>query len=241
MLETAQREHEYRRQGYVVIDRLFDEHDLARACAESDRFHDLARGLRASTPEFNLEAPGGGFSSQSGDAEAFDGVLRKVNRLVELSPFVAEVSRRPGIVELAQALTGSASVTLDNSILWCKPPKLGSAKPLHQDAPWLQAPHDRYVTIWIAIDRCSQANGCMEFVPGSHAEGLLSYGGQEKLVEAAPYAAQLTPCPLEPGAAVAFHAYALHASAHNASDSPRRSVMLRYRGLGEEPEGRPRR
>lgn len=230
MLETTERVHQYCQQGYVVVDDLFDDDDVRHVRAESDRLHDLARDLRRSTPEFNLEAPSGGFASQRNDAEGYGGMLRKVNRLAELSPFVAEVAERAEVLRLAQALTRSASVVLHNSILWCKPPRLGSAKPLHQDAPWLEPPLDRYVTIWIAVDPCTRENGCLEFVPGSHREGLMPCVGQEKLVDPDPYAARLVPCPLPAGAAVAFHACALHASAHNASDRPRRSVMLRYRG-----------
>lgn len=215
--------------GFVRLAGLLSPGDVTQALNEAARFAAQARSLEQSTPEFNLESADGGFYGQDGTAPGFLGVLRKVNYLERISDFFNELAFRPEILSVASELLGGRPVALHNTILWCKPPRVGSAKPLHQDAPFFAPPLQDYVTIWTALDRAAEDNGCLEFVPGSHTEGILPFNGREKLVDEQQHGVGRVPCVLEPGDAVAFHACTLHSSKPNQSTRPRRAVMLRYR------------
>ena len=57
-----------------------------------------------------------------------------------------------------------------------KPPGVGSAKPFHQDNFFFEVdPPDAVVTAWLALDDATVANGCIEYLSGSHKHGLVEH------------------------------------------------------------------
>lgn len=222
--------HEYRSKGYTVT-RILTPGDVELVLAEASRIERLAANLDRSTGDFNLEAPGGGFAGQDGSSPAYSGVLRKASNVVGYSSTMLEISRRPSISNLAKRLIGAQKCRLAHSVVWYKPARIGSPKPPHQDAPYLDGSPEHFVTIWIALDDCTMENGCLEVVPGSHVCGPAPHEGNEASVSAGQWnSAKITPVPLAPGMAIAFHPWLLHASRANRSTNPRRALMLRYVG-----------
>jgi hypothetical protein len=235
----------YDRDGYV-LERLLAPSDVALVLADADRLAAEAAVLTASEGDFNLEA-GGGFHGQlqcrpgtqphgpvrsrpaaPGAVGSHAGVLRKVSNFVSHSPAAARLARCSRISGVAREALGCASVRLEHSILWCKPAGIGSAKPPHQDAPYLSGGADDFVTIWVALDPATPVNGCLRVVPGSHRFAL-EHTGAEPQVTGAPWTdADVRDVPLDPGHAIVFHPRLLHASGPNHSDLPRRALMLRY-------------
>ena len=58
----------------------------------------------------------------------------------------------------------------------CKPPKVGSAKPPHQDsAYWTNIDPPSLVICWMPLDDATEENGCMRFIPGSHQLGVIEH------------------------------------------------------------------
>ena len=146
-----------------------------------------------------------------------------------LSECFRDLAVNRAVLSVAAQLLGTTAVSLHNAILWCKPARVGSAKPLHQDAAYLDPPVERYITFWIAIDRADEANGCLHFVPGSHRRGAILHTSPEPCVDEAKYSGQLRNCELMPAEAVVFHPCVLHGSRSNESSRSRRAVMFRYR------------
>lgn len=68
----------------------------------------------------------------------------------------------------------------ENVIGWgthffCKMPGDGKGVSWHQDASFWPLTHSKTVTVWLAIDDANVENACMQFIPGSHWFGHLTY------------------------------------------------------------------
>ncbi|SBW22955.1 hypothetical protein FDG2_3357 [Candidatus Protofrankia californiensis] len=214
--------------GFITTSALTAE-DVERVLADADRLQSEAAALEHSTGDFNLEAPDGGYRGQDGTETAYRGLLRKVSNTAAHSDAVLEISRRPALTDLALRLLGDVPCELAHSVLWFKPPKVGSPKPPHQDAPYLAGDATRYVTFWFALDPSTVDNGCLLVAPGSHLHGaVLHYGNEAQVSEERWRNESPTAMALPPGGAIAFHPYLLHSSGPNHSDRSRRALTLRY-------------
>jgi hypothetical protein len=113
-----------------------------------------------------------------------------------------------------------------------KPAGQGTVLPWHQDGgdAW-KLDRDPLLTIWIALDPATAANGCPEVIPQSHLLGLVTREGSTLSEEnAARYAPpeQARPLEVEAGHAVVLHNWLIHRSGVNPSPIPRRAVTCCY-------------
>src|SRR4029079_5761947 len=107
----------------------------------------------------------------------------------------------------------------------------------HQDLNYWCLDGDREVTAWYALTPATVENGCMRFVPGSHAkkdvphvdsfakDNLLTRG-QEIAVEVDE--ASAVNVVLRAGQASFHHGHMFHASGPNATESRRVGIAIRY-------------
>jgi phytanoyl-CoA hydroxylase len=58
------------------------------------------------------------------------------------------------------------------TMLYFKPPG-ARGQALHQDNFYLKAQPGTCIAVWMALDDCDEANGCMQIVPGSHTWPIL--------------------------------------------------------------------
>ena len=86
------------------------------------------------------------------------------------------------------------------------------------------------VTIWIAVDRATMANGCMQAIPCSHLHGLEDRKDPTRfwLTEDELDTSDAVHLELKPGGALVFHSRLLHGSGPNTTDHYRRSMICRY-------------
>lgn len=57
--------------------------------------------------------------------------------------------------------------------MFCKPPVTGKAIPWHQDGQYWPIRPIATCSVWMALDDATPKNGCMRFIPGSHAGGSI--------------------------------------------------------------------
>lgn len=217
----------YQRDGFVFL-QLIGPSMVRQVIQDADRVAALCADMHRSRGDFNLESPGGGYGGQHGDEEdPYVGCLRKVSNFVRYSPAARTVAADRCTTRVVIMLIGKA--TLIHSVLWCKLPSIGAAKPPHQDAPYLSGQPDDFVTLWIALDNASRENGCLHMIGGSQAVGPVNHGAAEpQLFLNDTDRATATAVALAPGEAVAFHPWTIHWSDPNTSEFPRRALMLRY-------------
>lgn len=83
-----------------------------------------------------------------------------------------EYVRHPGILDLVSQLIGD-DIILWGSQVFCKPPLTGKAIPWHQDGQYWPIRPIATCSVWIALDDAMPENGCMRYIPGSHANGSI--------------------------------------------------------------------
>ncbi|MEM8707137.1 MAG: phytanoyl-CoA dioxygenase family protein [Actinomycetota bacterium] len=96
----------------------------------------------------------------------------------------------------------------------------------HQDATAYKFADD-HVTVMVAIDEATTANGCLEMVAGHHHD-LLPTDGDGCIDPTAADSLPWRPVELAPGELLAFTSRTPHRSAPNTSDQPRRALFLTY-------------
>jgi hypothetical protein len=79
-----------------------------------------------------------------------------------------EYASDPRILDLVEELIGP-DIILWGSQVFCKPALSGKAIPWHQDGQYWPIRPRATCSVWIAIDDATPENGCMRYIPGSHA------------------------------------------------------------------------
>lgn len=150
-----------------------------------------------------------------------------------------------------QRIVGAMSEFLGDEVyhyhhkLMLKQPRVGGAWEWHQDYGYWYNYGCLYPTMascYIAIDRATPANGCLQVIPRSHLLGRLDHGkvaGQTG-VDTTRVDAILKRLPkmhveMEPGDGLFFHGNLLHRSDANTSPDPRWSLILCYNTKSNDP------
>lgn len=226
-INPSQLLNDYERDGVVLIREFLTKSEVAEVRAELDRY---IRDDLAAKP------------ADAATREADGVTVRNLWRLEQHNPKLLALAEREDIrAVMAPLLHGEpvlAAVETFN-----KPARIGSGVPYHQDnAYFCRTPPDM-LTVWIAIDPVTEANGPVFFVKGSQELGVLPTkpsgvrGNSIGLAEppSTPLAEQFCAL-LAPGDATIHHCNTIHHSAPNTTDHSRLGFLLVYRGSHTETD-----
>lgn len=203
----------YRRDGYLFPIRLFADEEL-------DPLRRHVEQLIASLP------PGGRPEG--------------LNMLHPDDPFLLDWLVQPRILDLVEPIVGP-DIVLFASHFISKPAAKGQAVPWHQDSVYWPLSPMKVVTIWLAVDPATVANGCMRVIPGSHTWGDI---GHRELADKQDYVLPLesdrsrfderdaVDLELQPGEVSLHDAFLLHGSNPNTSAMRRCGFTMRYMPAG---------
>ena len=129
-----------------------------------------------------------------------------------------------------------------------KDAKVGGAWTWHQDyGYWYQngVLQPLLTSVFIAVDPCTRANGCLQVLQNSHHCGRINHtltgdqaGADRERVEELvrrPEQFPLVHVEMDPGDALFFHSNLLHRSDQNTSDDPRWSMICCYNAARNDP------
>jgi ectoine hydroxylase-related dioxygenase (phytanoyl-CoA dioxygenase family) len=162
--------------------------------------------------------------------------VRNLWRLEEHNAFFCALGEREDIKTVIAPLVHGEPVLVGVET-FNKPARIGSGVPYHQDnAYFCQTPPDM-LTVWIAIDAVTEANGPVFFVKGSHRAGMLPTklsgvrGNSIGMAQPStvPLGEQFCGF-LAPGDATIHHCETIHHSAPNTTEHSRLGLLLVYRG-----------
>jgi phytanoyl-CoA hydroxylase len=210
---------DYERDGVVRIKQFLGSEELSIIREEIGKYvRDIAPGLEAT--EVTFEADGK--------------TARNLWRMEKHSPFFRAFAEKAEILQLVRELVHGQPINLGVET-FNKPARIGSAVPAHQDnAYFCQSPPD-VLTVWVAMDPVTDANGPVFYERGSHKLGLLPHkasgvkGNSIGLADPFDFSNKMTGL-LEPGDALIHHCQTIHYSEPNRTDAPRCGLLSVYRG-----------
>ena len=218
----------YHKNGYIVVENVLSDDELAALRRVTDEFVERARGIDESDEVFDLEP------NHSAERPR----LRRIKDPIAQHAVYDQIFRHDGILDIVEQLIGPG-VRRNNTKLNMKEPDHGSAVEWHQD--WAFYPHtnDDVLAVGVCMDDMTVENGCMLMVPGSHKGVLYSHHENGVFVGAVSdpefQAGETAKCQVKAGGITIHHARTLHASTPNHSANPRRLLLFEYCSLDSWP------
>lgn len=161
----------------------------------------------------------------------------QINHVHTVLCFVNEIARNDRILDAVEALIGPDILLWDCTFIIKEARSTGFVS-WHQDLRyWGLEDVNAVASAWLALGPVSRANGCMQFVPGSHrrglaehrdeyaAENLLSRG---QVVQVDVAEDHVVHAELQAGQFSLHHGFLVHSSPANPSDIRRWGLVLNY-------------
>jgi ectoine hydroxylase-related dioxygenase (phytanoyl-CoA dioxygenase family) len=153
-------------------------------------------------------------------------------------PFLASISADPRLVAIAEEVLGGPVEAFAATYV-VKAAEDGPPALWHQDGgPWqARLAGAAAVTLWVALDPATAANGCLRVVPGSHRQPLHDLRPNVEVPSL--FGVELDPALVDEAAAEdvvlgagdvsVHHPNLVHGSGPNRSSAARRALAVRYR------------
>lgn len=222
---TPQHSLEFDRAGYVLVRNLFAEDEIDR----------LSRYARADSEVASK-------ATSRADAQGGTTTLSLSNDLAD--NLYAAVVRSRRVAQNMAALLGDEVYHYHHKMM-LKQPIVGGAWEWHQDYGYWYDFGCLFPTMascFIAVDRATRENGCLQVIPGSHLAGRMNHmkvGGQTgadpERVAAMLERFSIEYVEMEPGDGLFFHGNLLHRSDQNTSPDPRWSLICCYNTKSNDP------
>ncbi len=215
----------YHEDGYVLIKSMLDaeETGLLSRAAREDRILDQR-------------------SFGKGDGEG--GTIRLSLWNHPTDTIYGMIARSESVMCTAEKLLGDEAYHYHSKMIM-KDAKVGGAWAWHQDyGYWYQngVLFPNLTSAYIAVDRATKENGCLQVIRGSHKLGRIEHGltgdqagADQERVDEILKRLDLVYVEMEPGDTLFFHANLLHRSDQNHSDNPRWSMICCYNAKSNDP------
>jgi phytanoyl-CoA hydroxylase len=217
--------------GYLVINDAFSPEEVQEALAGMlylmDGGHPDFRGIQFE--------PKLGIRKSELEGEERRAAVRKLMSYVEYDARLKAMAEHPGLILTLTRIIGDTPALFQDMAL-CKPPRIGSEKPWHQDCAYFNLPLGTTVVgVWIALDEAMAENGCMHIIPGSHKAPTVHFNRRDwQLCDTDVPVQRDVMVPLKPGGVLFWHGLTYHGSPANLSDKGRRALQLHYKPVSSE-------
>ena len=228
-LNERQIEH-YRMEGYVVVESIFGDEDLAPIAAAISELTE--RALAGDDDRSILEL----------EPESVDGrrVPRRIYNPFDQHEAFRTLASDPRLLDRIESLVG-ANFNLQHSKLNMKPAGVGSPVGWHQDLAYFPHTNDDLVSTLVYLDEATEENGCLQVLPRHHhhffdhtaADGTFAGMITEDLSKNR--FGRPVPLAAPAGSVIFMHCVLPHSSLPNRSSHPRRTLILEYRAADSLP------
>lgn len=151
----------------------------------------------------------------------------------------------PKLAEIARRLARAQRIRLWHDHALVKMPGDSKPSPWHQDLPYWPMNEAGALSCWMALDDVDEHNGCMAFIPGSHRVGRLDpinlvnpqdifgFEASGPLKDAQPAVMKM-----KAGSCTFHNGLTFHYAFPNATDRPRRAMIVIYMPDGTTYSGK---
>ncbi len=213
----------FRENGFLVIDRITSDHDVAFIRREVEAL--FARGAGY--------GEGALFDFAGTDADEANAKLPQLLGPHRYAPALLRSEFVRNAQAVARQILGpDVRLTQDHAIM--KPPEIGGVTPWHQDEAFGDPALDyNEISFWLALQPVDDSNGCMRFVPGSHLWQVLPHAPADgdARVHALDCSGAFDPslavsCPLRQGGCTMHTTRTVHGAGPNHSAAPRWAYVV---------------
>ncbi len=218
---TPEQVEQYQEQGFIVLENFFD-------AAELEHW----REVTADAIKLRL-ADAQGLTNQADPDAFYAQVFTQCLRLADIHEGMAELIFDERLGKVAGTLAGVDGIRIWHDQALVKPP-YGNHTAFHMDNPFWSFSSKDAISLWIALDDATLANGCLWYLPGTHKLATYkpidigqSLGGmfqaypEWKKIKAVP-----TACPA--GSVVYHNGLIAHGAGVNMTPFPRRAMTCAY-------------
>lgn len=224
---TTQQVEQYRKQGFLVIEDFLTKAELEHW--RTVTMEAVSQRLATGSVENNMAI----LNNQRDPGTFYAQVFTQCLRLADIHPGMAELMFDERLGRLVGTLACVDGIRIWHDQALFKPP-YGNITAFHVDDPFWSFYHRDAITIWVALDDATQANGCLWYLPGSHLEASFTSIGigenlgdifktypQWKKIDAV-----AASCPA--GSAVFHNGLTAHGAGANMTARPRRAMTCAY-------------
>jgi len=216
----------YRRNGFLAIPDFLDASELAHWRQVTQEAVDQRLASKYGMNNQSADGPGNGNTY-------YQRVFTQCLRLADTHAGMRELIYHRQIAELVGTLAGVSGIRVWHDQALFKPPH-GNPTSWHLDTPYWSFQSRDALSIWIALDEATVANGCMWYLPGTHLTARFDNAGigpnMGDLIQIYPEWAKLEPVavPLPAGGAAIHNGLCAHAAGPNMTPRPRRAMTCAY-------------
>ena len=221
----------YREQGFLVIENFLDADELARWRTATD---EAVEQRLATRPDY---------LTNRRDPEAYYAeIFTQCLKLAETHPVMHELMYDARLGRLAGTLAGVDGIRIWHDQALIKPP-FGNPTAWHLDNPYWSFTAQDSLSIWVALDDATLANGCMWYLPGTQRTARHDNVGIghkiSDLFRVYPEWREIEPvaCPCPAGSAVFHSGLTAHGAGANMTNKPRRAMTCAYMPEGSTFNG----
>lgn len=221
---TEQQIADYRENGFLVIEGFLSAAELEewRRCTEE-----------AVEQRLTQRVPGTGLHNQGNPENYYARVFTQCLRLADTHDGIRRLLFDPALGKTAATLAGIEGIRIWHDQALIKPP-FGNPTAWHLDVPYWSFDSRDAISIWIALDDATLANGCMYYLPGSHKTARFENVGigqnLDDLFKVYPEWREIdpVPCPCPAGSAVFHNGLTAHGAGANMTRHARRAMTCAY-------------
>ena len=211
----------YNEKGYLIVENVLSQDEIKELGSITDNFVEKSKNITKHNEDFDIEP---GHSKENPK-------LRRIKKPEKQHSIYEKTLKHPKILDVVEDLIGPNIRTLGGK-LNMKAPGGGAQVEWHTD--WAFYPHtnDDILEVGIPLDDMEIENGCLMAIPGSHKWEAISHHQDGVFVGAVSEndfnMQDAVPFVLKAGSISLHHVRALHGSAPNMSNRPRRLLLQGY-------------
>ena len=207
--------------GYYLSKNLFNKSEISILEKEFDKIV-----LQLEQSGENINARWGGDLIKNIDLK--NSKVIHTHNVQTFSSIMLKMIQNKKLLEIAASFIGP-DIILHHTKLFLKPPKLGSAFPLHQDWSYFPTEKNTMIAAIVHISNSTDDMGCIRLVSGSNKLGKIKKSdghSYEKKIHGKYTLESAIPIEAKSGDVLFFHCCTLHGSMPNKSSKPRKSILI---------------